>query len=146
MINAHMQWMNSHPDQAAQMAERAQQIFLEKFSLDHCVKTIYKSLEKRQKELTFSGLNPDAEDNPKVQLLYLLTDASEAGIAQCKATCCGQDYKALSLTIAMEPDPKTEKALAQLFKGSGTQARILPLEGFDSRLQHAQRARAGRRP
>ena len=128
-VAEHLTWMNRHPDEALQMAQKAQRIFSENFTAEHGLKNIYKALAKRKKTLTLK-LDPADTANPKVHQLYLLTDPSPAGMNRLKDTCCSQDYRNRSLTIALEPDPTVERELTARLEGQHPDFRLLPTARF----------------
>ena len=50
-VQAHLKWIRSEPKRASKLAAEAQSLFLEKFSLDHCLKEIYRALPQRKEKL-----------------------------------------------------------------------------------------------
>ena len=114
-IMAHLDWMNTHQAQAAEMAREAQEIFRKKLSLDVSLKSIYATLPERKKQLQF-GLDPASDDNPQIRLYYILSDDSEQSVDFCLRSCCDQDYRNMDVVVIVDGARETgklEKALRE---------------------------------
>ena len=114
-IMAHLDWMNTHQAQAAEMAREAQEIFRKEFSLDVALKRIYATLPERKKQLQF-GLDPASDDNPQIRLYYILSDDSEQSVDFCLRSCCDQDYCNMDVVVIVDGARETgklEKALRE---------------------------------
>lgn len=71
-VMAHMQWIDSHPDKALDMARKAQEIFRQKFSLDKSLIEIYTGLADRRRML--QSLYAPVDSNQRVDLLMLMPE------------------------------------------------------------------------
>ena len=114
-VMGHLDWMNTHQSQAAEMAREVQEIFRKELSLEEAIKRIYAALPERKKQLQF-GLDPAVADNPKVRLYYILSDDSEQSVDFCLRSCCDQDYRNRDLVVVMDPSQdsgKIENALKE---------------------------------
>ena len=108
-IETHLQWINTHPEEATAKAREAQQIYKQKFALDVALKEIYDSLPERKSTLQPSILN--SNENPKVQIFCLLFEASSEGVERLLSNCRNQDYDNKHVTFVMEEDPATLKLI-----------------------------------
>ena len=112
-VMGHLDWMNTHQSQAAEMAREVQEIFRKELSLEEAIKRIYAALPERKKQLQF-GLDPAAADNPKVRLYYILSDDSEQSVDFCLRSCCDQDYRNRDLVVVMDPSQDSGKVESAL--------------------------------
>ena len=109
-IETHLQWIDTHPEEATAKARVAQQIYKQKFALDVALKEIYDSLLERKSILQPSILN--SNENPKVQIFCLLSSPSSAGVEILLSNCRRQDYNNKHVTIVMEENPAVLKLLS----------------------------------
>ena len=116
-VMGHLDWMNIHQSQAAEMAREVQEIFRKELSLEEAIKRIYAALPERKKQLQF-GLDPAVADNPKVRLYYILSDDSEQSVDFCLRSCCDQDYRNRDLVVVMDPSQDSGKVESALEESS----------------------------
>ena len=116
-VMGHLDWMNTHQSQAAEMARDVQEIFRKELSLEVALKRIYAALPERKKQLQF-GLDPAAADNPKVRLYYILSDDSEQSVDFCLRSCCDQDYRNRDLVVVMDSSQDSGKIESALKESS----------------------------
>ena len=109
-IEKHLQWIDTHPEEATVKARKAQQIYKQKFALDVALKEIYDSLPERKSTLQPSILN--SNENPKVQIFCLLSSTSSAGVETLLSNCRRQDYNNKHVTIVMEENPAVLKLIS----------------------------------
>ena len=116
-VMGHLDWMNTHQSQAAEMTREVQEIFRKELSLEEAIKRIYAALPERKKQLQF-GLDPAAADNPKVRLYYILSDDSEQSVDFCLRSCCDQDYRNRDLVVVMDSSQDSGKIESALQESS----------------------------
>ena len=72
-IRMHLDWIKQHPDQAFEKAQKAQQIFLEKFSLEKQLLDIISNHSKRKEAVKQAMYARDAKGQTLL-VLFLDTD------------------------------------------------------------------------
>ena len=116
-VMGHLDWMNTHQSQAAEMAREVQEIFKKELSLEEAIKRIYTALPELKRQLQL-GLDPAAAVNPKVRLYYILSDDSEQSVDFCLRSCCDQDYRNRDLVVVMDPSRDSGKIESALEESS----------------------------
>ncbi len=130
-VNHHMSWINANPEAAKELAVKSQNIFLQHFLLTHSLSSIYEQLENRKKELFFN-LDPTNLQNPKVALIYILTDEPSHIKNDSIESCAKQDYRNLKVFIAVDSNqPEKTKSLEEKLKQNQTSYRILFINNLD---------------
>src|SRR5581483_1420229 len=99
-IIAHHDWIRAHPQQALDMARKAQSIFREKFTLDRSLAAIYMQLNDRKEQLT-ARLMPENPNQP-VHALLTLPDYSAEALDQLIASLETQNYPMLQSTLLVD--------------------------------------------
>ena len=130
-VLSHMEWMNSHQEEAAEMAARCQSIFLEKFTLDKSLLKIYAGIDERKNRLSF-GIDPVDHSNPRVRVFYILADTDDQSLESCSNFCGEQDYSNIDITVLVDSNslPKENFTKSLLLKNPGIQ--LLNLKGLEN--------------
>lgn len=127
----HMLWINSNPEAAKELAIKSQNIFLQNFLLSNSLASIYNRIESRKKDLFFN-LDPTNGNNPKIALVYILTDAKSEIKLRSIESCLQQDYRNLHLIIAVDAiNPEATDSIELKLNQAQISYQILPINSLN---------------
>ena len=131
-IRKHLDWIKAHPDEALEKAKRAQQIFLEKFSLEKQLSDIIDN-HQRRKEKTAEALYAKNKGAKTLAVLFLDKDK----LTDNERTILGNEIKNIeyqkeaNITLVICCDTRTEKEVSEYAEQSSADIRVLPVQFFD---------------
>jgi hypothetical protein len=99
-VQSHLAWIRSEPAQAAEMARQAQQIFLKDFSLDHCLRRLYRGLPERRQRL--ESLYAPRRTQQKITTIFLMPEFHSKLLEKHIGSCLAQRNVAIRPILAMD--------------------------------------------
>jgi hypothetical protein len=99
-VQSHLSWIRSEPTAAQELAQRAQEIFLRDFSLDHCLRKIYRELPARKQKLECLYVPKGFPE--KITLIFLLPEFQPEVVERHIASCLAQKHVMLRPIVAMD--------------------------------------------
>lgn len=100
-ITAHLNWINSHPDEALSKIAQAQALFSEHYSLIGSMKTLYAGLNERKAQLTARHLGTQGAATA-VSLNLLMPEYSGEILKSHLASLLCQDYAHFTATLVID--------------------------------------------
>ncbi|WP_175894510.1 glycosyltransferase [Burkholderia cepacia] len=100
VIVDHINWANQNPDEALELARRAQAIFLEKFALNLSLSDIYRNLHKRKQQVRVAYL-PDGTA-VRVKAHLMMDSFSAKTIDRLIKNAHVQDYAHVDYTLVVD--------------------------------------------
>lgn len=116
-ITRHLEWIHTHPDEAIAMITKAQEIFLQKFTLTRNLADLYDGLAERMLKLS-AQQNPPENPAPKVLIYFLMTNYDESVLKAHIQNINVQDYADFYPVLVVDSlvsnlyRPKIEELLA----------------------------------
>lgn len=99
-IQSHLQWIRAEPEKARELAGAAQDIFRKEFSLDLCLRNIYRELPARKARL--AGLRAPARPEEKISVLFLMPEFEPAVLDQHVKSCLAQQGAAIRPILVVD--------------------------------------------
>ncbi len=140
-VQAHLKWVRSEPERAIKLAAEAQSLFLGKFSLDHCLKEIYRALPQRKEEL--ARLYQPKRPQEKISAIFLMPEWHPGVLERHARSLRAQRGVSVRPVFAIDScefarfGEQIQKALAAL----PVPVCLQTLEFFDPRLGNKAKAR-----
>ncbi len=98
-VQSHLAWIRSEPAAAERLAQQAQEIFLRDFTLDHCLREIYRELPARKQKLECLYVPKLPE---KITVIFLMPEFQPEILERHVASCLGQKNVVLRPILAMD--------------------------------------------
>ena len=132
-IRMHLDWIRRHPDKALEKAQRAQQIFIEKFSLEKQLSDIISNHSKR-KEAVKRAIHAIDTQAKTLFILFLDTDVltSNELVILDNAIHNAEVQKDANVALAVCCDNRIEKELQKHIKDSTVPIDLIGVDFFDN--------------
>lgn len=131
-IRMHLDWIKQHPDQAFEKAQKAQQIFLEKFSLEKQLLDIISNHSKRKEAVKQAMYARDAKGQTLL-VLFLDTDiltSNELAILN-NAIHNAEIQRNSNVVLAVCCDKGVESELKKYIENSSVSVNLIGVNFFD---------------
>jgi len=99
-VKAHLDWIQSNPSDARELAKQAQDIFLRDFALDRCLQKIYTEFPNRKQQL--ECLRTPRRPHEKVAVIFLMPEFSPDVLERHITSCLAQTGVSLRPILVMD--------------------------------------------
>ena len=126
-IRQHMRWIRDNDAQAVALAQKAQAIFKERYTLDASLNEIYCGFVQRK-----NSLQTYAESSENVELCYLMPQMDISALEAMVESAQAQTHKNISCTLLVDSaeEPVQRKRIEKIMTKSAVPFTIKPISFF----------------
>lgn len=138
-IRQHLQWMRTHDAEAVALAQKAQAIFKERYTLDASLDTLYRGLPARKQALQVRI--PATATIPEVEICYLMPEYDSDLLETMLDSSEAQTYPALRFTLLIDKgeEARHHKRLSALLGKRTVAFDIRPIPFFKNYIDSTGR-------